>query len=248
MVTSASANVVMHLHHRKLLQEIRKHAGKPARDAFLNNYLGNDHVRYSINTPTLRAIAKEWAKKHRDLSASELTDVITSLVEGKSFTEKVLAGIILGYSAVPQRNFDPGIFDQWLDHLVGWAEIDALCTGDFAAKQVPADWPKWKKLITRLSKSTNINKRRASLVLFCSPLSKAYNPELAAEALRVVDRLKSEKEIIITKAISWVLRSLVKFHRREVADYLDYNAATLPRIAVRETNAKLNTGRKVSRQ
>jgi len=237
----------MNPHHKNLLQQIRSLAGKPSHDEFLSNYLGNPHVRYAIDTATLRTLIREWAREHRQLTAEELADVVSSLVQGESSTEKIGAGILLGYSGRHQRNFNPEYFKRWLDHLIGWAEVDALCSGDFPARQVPADWTRWKKVIAALSKDKNIYKRRASLVLFCSPVGKARNEELLENAFQIIDRLKSEKDIVITKAISWLLRSLVKYHREEVDVYVDANEDTLPRVAVRETRVKLDTGRKTRR-
>lgn len=230
--------------HKEILVQIHDHSGKPERSAFLNGYLGNDHVLYHIRTPTLRTIAKAWAREHKDLWREDFRDVVTSLIQGPSATEKIMAGILLGYSTKPQRHFDPAIFNNWLDHLEGWAEVDAVCTGDFTATQLPADWPRWKKLVTRLSKDSSINKRRASLVLFCSPVSRGKDPRLADAALKNVERLKAEKEVMITKAISWVLRSMIKLYRDDVESYLRDNADSLPKIAVRETMTKLKTGAK----
>jgi 3-methyladenine DNA glycosylase AlkD len=67
---------------------------------------------------------------------------------------------------------------------------------------------------------------------------------LAQVAFKNVDRLKHEKEILITKAISWVLRSMVKHYRKPLQTYLKENADTLPKIALRETMTKLRTGKK----
>ena len=232
--------------HEEILNVIRKNSGKPIRDAFLNSYMGNDHIRYPIDTPSLCAIAKDWMRDHQDLSADALADVLTSLIEGESSTEKIIAGIMLRYATPPQRKFDPIIFDRWLDHLVGWTEVDVVCTGNFPAKELPSEWTKWKKLLTKLSKDPNINKRRASLVLFCSPLSRVKDDDLAEVAFQNIERLKPEKEVLITKAISWVLRSMIKHYRESVSDYLDEHAGTLPKIAVRETRTKLTTGRKTN--
>ena len=231
-------------HHQVILKLIKENSGKPTKHTFLDTYLGNDHIKYPIDNPTLRLIAREWMRAHKTLTTDEFRDVLTSLFEGESCTEKMMAGILMGYSAKPQRNFDPMIFDQWLDHLVGWVEVDTLCTGDFITTQLPAHWPKWKKLIIRLSKDKNINKRRASLVLFCSPLGRVKDDDIAEVALQIIERLKHEKPVLITKAISWVLRSMIKNYRQTVSDYLDENADTLPKIAVRETKKKLDTGRK----
>ncbi|MEX1240061.1 MAG: DNA alkylation repair protein [Cyclobacteriaceae bacterium] len=230
--------------HQEILTLIKKNSGKPKADPFLNSYLGNEHVRYPINNPTLREIAKDWMRTHKDLKVDEFKKVLTSLIEGESCTEKMMAGILMGYSFKNQRTFDPMAFDQWLDHLVGWVEVDTLCTGDFITTQLPAEWPKWKKLIIKLSKDENMNKRRASLVLFCSPLGRVKDDDIAEVAFKTVERLKAEKDVLITKAISWVLRTMIKHYRESVASYLEENEGTLPKIAVRETMVKLKTGKK----
>src|SRR5687768_7282134 len=115
--------------HQDILKLIRQNSGKPIKDA-LNSYMGNDHFRYQITTPALRGIARDWMRHHKGLSPAEFSGILTSLIEGPSFTEKMMAGILMGYSAKAQRKFDPAVFDTWLDHLVGWAEIDAVCTGN----------------------------------------------------------------------------------------------------------------------
>ena len=183
-------------------------------------------------------------KDHRDLPAKDFATLLTDLVESASATEKSMAGILLDYATTDQRKFKPALFDQWLDHLEGWAEIDAICTGRYAETEVVSQWDKWKPLLIKFSKSKNINKRRASIVFFCSPLSKIENEEISQTALQIVDTLKAEKEIIITKAISWILRSMVRYNRKMVEIYLKENAASLPKIALRETIVKLETGKK----
>ena len=157
-----------------------------------------------------------------------------------------MAGILLDLSSKEQRKFDPTCFDEWIDQLIGWAEIDSVCTGAYTVTEIPAKWKTWKTLLINFSKSKNINKRRASLALLCSPMRKAANKEIATIALANVETLKHEKEILITKAISWLLRCMVKHHRKEVIDYLKKNQESLPKIAVRETLKVLDTGKKTS--
>jgi len=232
--------------HIEILNLIKENSGTPTQHTFLDSYLGNDHPRYPINVPTLRLIAKEWSKTYRNLSAVEFQKIVDSLIHGKSATEKNMAGILLDLSTKEQRKFDPICFDKWLDQLIGWAEIDSVCTGSYTASEIPFNWGTWSALLTKFSKSKNINKRRASLVLLCSPMRKAADDRLATMAFANMDRLKHEKEILITKAISWLLRSMVKNHRREVVAYLKTNHKGLPKIAVRETQKVLDTGKKTS--
>lgn len=234
----------MTLQHKEILRLIRQYAGTPTQHTFLDSYLGNENPRYPVNAPTLRKIAKEWANAHRELNASDFQKMLTSFILGLSSTEKCMAGILLGYSTPAQRKFDPSIFDHWLDHLVGWAEIDAVCTGPYTVTEIPAQWGVWKNLLVRFSKDKNINKRRASLVLLCSPLRKGPDERMVTLALEITDRLKEEREILITKAISWVLRSAAIYHKDFVKKYLALNKDKLPKIAVRETWTKLKTGRK----
>src|SRR6185312_8524371 len=146
-----------------------------------------------------------------------------------------------------QRLLTAAMVERWLDDLNGWAEVDSLCAGAFWAETLAADWPAWRASIERLAADPNINKRRAALVLLTAPTRRSDDPRFRDLALQVVDRLKGERPILITKAVSWLLRSMATRHGSAVADYLQANAATLPAIAVRETRTKLTTGTKSGR-
>jgi 3-methyladenine DNA glycosylase AlkD len=234
--------------HQNLLHLIKENSGKGTQHTFSDSYLGNTHPRYEITAPVLRKIAKEWMREHVDLTAAEFADLLASLIAGKSSTEKMFAGMLMDYSTQDQRDFDPGLFDQWLEHLQGWAEVDAICTGDYSVTHIPAKWKRWKPLLKKFSRDPNIQKRRASLVLLCSPVRYTDEPALGNAAIEHIERLKKEKEILITKAISWLLRSLIKNYRQIVIDYMQKNADSLPKIAVRETMVKLKTGTKTKRK
>lgn len=237
----------MNIYHQELLKEIKALSGTPTQHTFLNNYLGSEHPRYPISNPVLRSIAKTWMKEHRELTSKDIATLITSLSEGESFTEKCLAGILLDYCHKEQRTFAPKLFEQWLKQLEGWAEVDTLCTGRYAEAEVVEQWSTWKPLLLKFSKSKNIHLRRASIVLLCSPLRKSNEPELATVAFENIHRLKHEKEVLITKAISWVLRSMVKHHRKALEKFLK-EETELPAIALRETQRVLKTGRKNSKK
>jgi 3-methyladenine DNA glycosylase AlkD len=230
--------------HKQILKLIEEKSGKGTKHTMLDSYLGNKNPRYAITAPVLRKLAKEWMRANKELSTVEFTALLTSLIKGKSSTEKVFAGILMDYCSHEQGAFNPEIFDHWLEHLEGWAEIDSVCTGQYTIHQVVPGWKKWKPLLVKLSKNKNINKRRASLVLFCSPLRHSDDELLAKQALENIERLKSEKAILITKAISWVLRSMDKNFKKLLTEYLKENMETLPKIAVRETMVKLKTGKK----
>jgi 3-methyladenine DNA glycosylase AlkD len=233
--------------HLQILQLIKDNSGKGTTQTAMDDYLGNTHPRYEITAPVLRKIARDWMRQNRDLGPAEFSALLTSLIHGKSSTEKWIAGMMMDYSTKAQREFDLRLFDIWLDHLVGWAEVDAVCTGDYTKTHIPLRFTEWKKLLVKFSKDANIHKRRASLVLLCAPVRYSPDEQLAEIAFKNIHRLKGEKEVLITKAISWLLRSLIKLHRKSVIKYLDENEETLPRIAIRETRVKLKTGTKTKR-
>lgn len=231
-------------HHAEILALIQQNAGKPTQHTNLDNYLGTTHKRYPIAAPLLRSIAKSWMKEHVALTASAFSSLLTALIQSESYTEKCMAGILLDYSTKEQRLFNPKLFDSWLNELEGWAEVDNLCTGKYTSTEILNQWERWEPLLQKFAVSKNIHKRRASLVCLCSPLRDSSDNRLAECALRNIGLLKSEKDILITKAISWVLRTMIKHHKKTVSIYLKENADTLPLIAVRETQIKLKTGRK----
>lgn len=233
----------MNRYHQEILEQIEKNSGKPTQHTFLNHYLGSKHPRYPISNPVMRTIARHWMNTHRDVSNLEIADLINSLIKGKSFTEKCIAGILLDYCLPSQRNFNPKLFEDWLLNLEGWAEVDTLCTGRYSENEIPLQWNQWKKLLLKFSNSKHIQHRRASLVLLCGPLRKKSEPELAEVAFVNIRRMKSEKEILITKAISWILRTMVKHHRMEVKNFIAKEVG-LPAIALRETKRVLLTGKK----
>ncbi len=231
--------------HKEILEQIQLVSGKPTKHTFINSYLGNSHPRYPISIPTLRKIAKEWMKNHYELPVSKFTPLLTCLIKGESSTEKCMVGILLDYSTPDQRTFDPNLFNTWLTHLQGWAEVDSLCTGRYSESEILSQWKTWKPLLIQFSKSKNIQIRRASLVLLCTPLRKSNDSRLASLAFQNIEQLKCEKEVLITKAISWVLRSMIKHHRIALEQFMK-NKSGLPAIAVRETMRVLETGRKTS--
>ncbi|HCW07946.1 MAG TPA: hypothetical protein DGG95_11355 [Cytophagales bacterium] len=229
--------------HQELLSEIIKHSGQPTKHTFLDSYLGNSHPRYPISIPILRTVAKDWLKL-QTLSTVDFFQLISALIMAPSSTEKMVAGILLDYAKANLKEIDPNQIDTWLNHLEGWAEIDTLCYGDFKVDDVLENWVAWKKVLVKLNKDKNINKRRASLVLLCKPLTRSSDKRIASLAFQFIESLKHEKEVLLTKAISWTLRSMVKLHRSDLKKYIQKNKSSLPAIAVRETLKKIETGKK----
>lgn len=208
------------------------------------SYDGHNDLTYPLNKAARKKITKKWLKKHPQLSQVEFINLLNSLYKGKSSDEKSIAGTIIGDSAKLRKQVDPQNLDRWLNNLQGWSQIDSLCQSNFTADDLLLNWNKWKKLIKNFSKNSNINKRRASLVLLVKPVRTSTDKRFADLALETIGKLKTEKDILITKAISWLLREMIKNHRNLVKPYLEKNINSLPKIVIRETKNKLKTGKK----
>jgi 3-methyladenine DNA glycosylase AlkD len=192
-------------------------------------------------------MVKRWLAAHKKAGAETIKALVGDLFAAESHEEKTLGALLLRESAKVRRATSLAEVDAWLGHLNGWAEVDSLCQNAFTAEEMLADWPAWDRLLVRLSKDANINKRRAALVLLTGPVHYSDDPRFRDLALAFIERLSPERDILITKAISWLLRCLVTRHRSAVERCLAEQATTLPKVAIRETRVKLDTGTKSGR-
>lgn len=233
-------------HHIKLLKLLKEEAErKPFKSKLGTKYEGHSDISLPLSSPQIRKIAKEWSKDNKELTQKQLIRLLNSLyANGKTSTEKYLGGYLLSNYPELRKTINPKQVEVWLSNLEGWAQIDSLCAGNFSSSDFGHGWKLWVKELEELNKSRNINKRRASLVLLIKPITDTKYKKFIKLAFKNIDNLKSEKDTLITKAISWVLRSMVKNHKKEVKAYLNENKDTLPAVAVRETIKKIKTGKK----
>jgi 3-methyladenine DNA glycosylase AlkD len=211
-----------------------------------DSYTGSRRPFYRVDVPGRRRLAKAWlaATKRSD---EEVVETATALLAGVSYEERSLGPMLLQYHAGARRSVPPEQVEWWLADLVGWAEVDGMCQSAFTADDLLARWPAWKRVIVRMTASDIVSQRRGALVLLTGPVGRSDDARLAALAFEVVDRLAADRDPLVTKAVSWLLRSLTKRHAGDVAGYLAANEQRLPAVAVRETRTKLRTGTKSGR-
>lgn len=232
--------------HLNLLKILAGHKSKSTQSEkdWVKRYLGTDKIYHDFSTPEIKDLAKKIVKEN-NLNQDQLIDLINSLYKfGITYTEIAISAMIVGHFIKLKYKFDPKRLDNWLNYTCGWAENDSLCQSNFTSDILLSNWSEWEKIINKFVVDKNINKRRASLVLLTKSLSKSDDQKLSKLAFKNIEKLKSEKEILITKAVSWLLRSLVQFHQPEVLEYLAKNKDTLPKIAYREAMSKALTGKK----
>lgn len=229
--------------HKEILALIQKAPKKYAmqRKKF-QAYHGTPHFYHGLDVATQRNIAKKWLGSKPDLSFKEWLEVMSTLNRGISYEGKVIGMHLLKIAHHHKKHLHPKVIEQWLDHLVGWAEVDSLCQFTFGAEDLFFNWKEWVALLKRLARSTNPNKKRASLVLLTKPMRDSNDERLKILAIQVIDRVKKETDPLLTKAISWLLREMTKHHKPIVQMYLRANV--LPSFVVREVVRKIQTGRR----
>jgi len=242
--------VTLHPIHSKIILDIQKlHLQHDQKEIqWVQKYLGTNKTYHSFSSQQTKDIAKKIVKEN-NLSSDETINLLDSLYQhGTSYTEISLAATILSFSKELLKNFDPKNLDLWLNYTHGWAEDDVLCQSNFTADILLSNWTNWQKILKEFNQSSNINKRRASLVLLTKSLRQSDDIRLSKLAFANIENLKGETDILITKAVSWILRSLTTFHKEEVLSYLEKNKDSLPKIAYREALSKALTGRKYNKK
>ncbi|MFA5927243.1 MAG: DNA alkylation repair protein [Patescibacteria group bacterium] len=213
--------------------------------AFVQRYMGNNRRFLGAKTGDLVKISREVVKDQNNLEIDELVALISTLFAADNFEEYVIGGKIITFLKPDTRakiSFDQ--LETWLSGAKGWVEVDVICQSSYTGQEVLDRWDEWQKMIKKFRESDIISLRRASLVLQNLSIRKINDKRLRQLAFATIEELKSEKDVLITKAISWLLRSLSDLDKKEVKDYLLKNELTLPRIAFRETMKKIETGNK----
>lgn len=239
--------MVMNAYHRKILGALRELVDPTPLQFDVARYLGSPSQYLNIKTQKSRRGVKQWARQHKQITTDELLELLSSLNQGCTFQEKMAVSDLLISFPKLRGKIDPKILDSWLENRQGWAEVDGLCQSTFEPYEMLAFWQKWKAVLKNLANSDNINKRRASLVLLTKAVRKSDDRRLSRLAFATIERLKHEREILITKAVSWLLRALITHHRVEVNAYIEKHQETLPALAYREVKTKLETGKKYTK-
>jgi len=232
--------------HQQIIKSLDKLKSKGSQKErlWVQKYLGSNKPTRCIKGNEIIKLARKIIKENNP-DVKQFINLIDSLyTNATTFEEMDIAGRLLSIAPKLKVRINPTKLDLWLNYTHGWAEVDVLCQSNFLPEELLNNWSTWEKLLIKFSKDKNSHKRRASLVLLTKSVRLSPNKRLANLAFKNIDRLKKEKEILITKAISWILRSLIKHHRSEVENYLKKNKDVLPKIAIREVTNKLLTGKK----
>ena len=198
---------------------------------------------YGVRVPDLRGIAKRYRQAHKKIELNELMDLVKALWNGDSQEERALAMELLRQYRRAILHLTWNHFDRWRYKVDNWGLTDLLGT-KILAPWLQADPVQRLGHLEELVSADHLWSRRLALVATV-PINRSDPARAIPErTLALIDRVKAERDPMITKAISWALRELSKTHPARVAAYVEANRNALAAHVVREVNNKLQTGLK----
>ena len=189
-------------------------------------------------------MARAWHRANRGVEPNLTLSLIDSLWHGESRDERVLGLEILHLHPKIVRDLGRDRFERWRLDIDNWGVCDFLATrilGSWAEAAPEARLAYLEDLIG----DPHLFSRRLGLVSSVH-LNRAGST-YGVWTLRQIDRLLDERDPMITKAVSWALRQMIKHQAAEVRAYVESRGERLAALPRREVRNKLKTGRKSGR-
>jgi len=192
-----------------------------------------------VRTPDLRRLAAAAAREYRQagLGFDEILAFADALWRGGILEERAVAVLLLSKFTRQLERRHWRHFDRYVDSLSNWGETDALC-GNVLAPLLEKD----PDLVSRLepwTRSRNRWRRRAAAVALVPAARHGQHHEFA---YIICDRLASDRDDLVEKAVGWLLKEISRTQPQGVVDYLVANGEVLSRTTIRYAAEKLPAG------
>ena len=207
-----------------------KKKGKKQRAEWSKNYLKSPYKFYGVTGDELKASVKTFYRENKNISKKELLEILDRLWNSDWHTEKTFSIKLASLNIKKFDSRDLGFFKKWLDQCTGWDHTDEICASIIG--KLLLRYPKIKKHINSWTTSKHLWTRRASLLSYIQSVrkEKTYFPDLFSN----IEKLMSEKEFFIRKAIGWILREATKKYPEDVKKFVKKNQSSLSSLSKRE--------------
>lgn len=190
---------------------------------------------YGVKMPVVSKISKEFFKRIKSETKSEIVDLCESLWKSGYIEEAFIA---CNWSYYIRKEYKPGdfkIFRKWInEHVNNWATCDTLC--NHTVGQFIEMYPEYLVKLKDFAKSDNRWMRRASAVTLIIPARKG---KFLKEILEIADILLLDKDDLVQKGYGWMLKAASQAHQREIFEYVIRNKVNMPRTALRYAIEKM---------
>ncbi|MFA6511810.1 MAG: DNA alkylation repair protein [Patescibacteria group bacterium] len=218
--------------------------GDPKKCEPIRYYFNHTKLRmYGASTPAQRSIARQWTREHQQASAREVLSLVNALYCAPSFDERLIASYVLAQNVRVIPSITEAQWNRWIARIDNWAVSDNIC-GVPLGTWVLADPARGEHYLKKLIASKNIWARRVAIVALTWVVRYNKSPRWKNLAFSFVRKTMHERDVIMTKAVSWILRALIHYHAPAVRTFVEKYENDLPAIARRETLNKLKSGKK----
>lgn len=182
---------------------------------------GEGDIFIGVCVPMTRKVCNEF----KALPLSEVRKLIESPIH-----EHRQAGLIILTLQYPKSDNKQAIYELYLDELDkgninNWDLIDVTCTHIIGAQAQNN-----RAILYKLANNPNIWHRRTAIIATSRYIAKG-DPSTTLDLLEIT---KTDSRDLIQKANGWMLREIGKRCDEQILrDFLDINAATLPRVMLR---------------
>ena len=214
--------------------------GEPGRAATSARYFqageggyGAGDLFLGVRVPELRRLARQW----RGMDLAE----VGKLLSAGYHEARLLALLILvehyRRAAPAEREAVVELYLQNRDQINNWDLVDTSAPHILGAYLFSKSD---RSLLDRLAASPSLWERRmAVLATFFFIRQGEFG-----ETLRLAARLMDDPEDLIHKAVGWMLREVGKHDEKALLDFLEKNAARMPRTTLRYATEKLSPEQK----
>lgn len=198
---------------------------------------------FGVYTPDLRTVVRAYKIRLAGESADDVYNIALRLLE-KNITECRQTGYeLIASHRAARESLVPKRIEALGQGIDNWACVDSFC-----CTLVGRAWREGKvsdATIMRWSRSRDLWWCRAAVVATV-PLNIKSHGGMGdtARTIMVCKALLNDKEIMVQKAISWALRSLVPWDREAVQVFLTEHSGSVSALVRREVMNKLRTGKK----
>ncbi len=203
--------------YEEIYDEIIKHENKKTTETNKKYYKNKGWRSFGIKAPVLGKLLKAYKAEIDMLSCKEAMRLAKILYKNE-MEETTLAGnfvLKIKSDCINKTKFN--FLDNAINHFTSWSQTDDFCLGVLQPLLLKSP-DKCLKIIKKWNNTTNMWKRRASVVVFTRKIGESG--KFTKEALELCENLIWDKENLVQKGVGWCLKDAIVGNRKKVYEYI----------------------------
>ena len=208
-----------------------------------HNYFPSAQENLGVYAVDIRKVVRDLRKRTRDESAATVFKLAMAIIkrntlEGRKAAFEIFAGHKGAMASLNLKRLET--LGKGIDN---WLSVDG-----FACDLSGAAWREGQIKdadIKRWARSKDPWWRRAAVVSTVPlNLKSRGGSGHSKRTIMICEMAVGDDHVMVHKALSWALRSLIDIDRKAVSSFLKKHDSKLPALVKREVNRKLTTGKK----